>query len=388
MLRRILSTLIFCLMFGFLLAQADSLYLPQFASPYYDSFSRNYNGTTAAGRGYTGAAILGSAENALLNPASVIPDSALVYLEMNVKPSLEAVGYPMYANYVSSAPLGMFVLSAKMGDKLSWALLYNNPKSITLKDFSFYTNQGQSILQRFPTYNLHQATAMLSYHNGPLHLGLNLHNQIHYIDDPIFLRTYERINDYQYNWRIQPGIIYQLGSTNIGFSMMPASNFDWDLKYAVYEAVLPMWMTAGVQFGKPDLRFAFDAEWEQCSDISDSFDDRYTFKAGLEKKKDNLIYRLGYHYASNVYSGNIYLAKNYALPDTSNAWDSVPETVYIDDNAQHSLTAGLSYYHKYGVLNLAIMQVISGKVTKTQLNLSLSLYLKYIFSKKELYLYD
>ena len=73
MLRHIILTVMFCLLFGFLAAQVDSLYLPQFANPFYDTFSRNYNGTTAAGRGYTGVAILGGMDNALLNPASVLP---------------------------------------------------------------------------------------------------------------------------------------------------------------------------------------------------------------------------------------------------------------------------------------------------------------------------
>jgi len=80
----------------------------------------------------------------------------------------------------------------------------------------------------------------------------------------------------------------------------------------------------------------------------------------------------------------IYLGQNTANPDTINAWNSVPTAVFIDDNAQHLVTAGLSYKHKNGTLNFALMQVILGDVNKTQINLSLSLYLNSIFRKKEL----
>jgi hypothetical protein len=76
------------------------------------------------------------------------------------------------------------------------------------------------------------------------------------------------------------------------------------------------------------------------------------------------------------------LAVNYANPDTSNAWDSVPELIYIKDNAQHSITAGISYYSKYGSLNLALMQVVAGDIKKTQVNISLGFYLKKIIHKR------
>ena len=382
MLRHIILTVMFCLLFGFLAAQVDSLYLPQFANPFYDTFSRNYNGTTAAGRGYTGVAILGGMDNALLNPASVLPGLGTILVEMNVKPSMEADGYPMYANYVSKVPIGMLAINATIASKFSAGLLYSNPKSITLEDFSFYTNQGQNMIQRFPTYNLHQATAMVAYHRGPLHLGLNLHNQIHYIDDPIFLRSYDRVKEFAYNLRVQPGLIYEFSNMNMGLTMMPSSKFDWDLKYASYEAVLPLWIAGGVQFATAKYGIAAEGEWEQTSDICDSFEDRYTFKAGLEKYSGDLAYRLGYHFSSNVYSGMIPLAVNYANPDTSNAWDSVPELIYIKDNAKHSITAGISYYSKYGSLNLALMQVVAGDIKKTQVNISLGFYLKKIIHKR------
>ncbi|HNQ39036.1 MAG TPA: hypothetical protein PKO26_00350 [Candidatus Cloacimonas sp.] len=385
MIKRLFFTVILCVASVFLLAQTDSLYLllPQFSNPFYDTFSRNYIGSTAAGRGYTGVSILGGLDNALLNPAAVLPDSALVFVEMNIKPSLEADGYPLYANYTSPVPIGLFGLSFPLENKFSFGVLYNLPKSITLDDYSFFINQGADLIQRSPVYNLHQATAFFAFHNGPLHLGLDIHNQLHYIDDPIYLRSYERIRDSKYHLRIQPGIIYQFGPANIGFSMMPATKFGWNLKCANYDFIMPLWLTGGIEFVKPEFTIATEAEWEQTSDICNSFADRFTFKAGFEKRKDNTVYRFGYHFTSNVYSGMIRLGQNVVNPDTSNAWNTVPQAVFIEDNTQHSLTAGLSYRFKSGILNLSAMQVILGDVKKTQINLSLSCYLNYIFRKKE-----
>jgi hypothetical protein len=386
MFHRYFLIMVLCLIAGILFAQADtlSLPLPQFSNPFYDSFSRNYLGTTAAGRGYTGVSFRGDIDNALLNPASVVADSSQVFVEMNIKPSLEAQGYPLYANYTSSIPLGLMGVSIPLDNKFTLGMLYNIPKSITLEDFSFFINQGADIIQRFPTYYLHQATALIAIHSGPLHLGLDVHNQLHYLDDPIFLRTYERIRKTKYSLRLQPGIIYQLGFANIGFSMMPETKFNWNLKYANYNFQMPLWLTGGMGINKADYTVAVEAEWEQTSEICAAFDDHYTIKAGFEKIKGNTTYRLGYLFTSNVYSGMIYLGQNTANPDTINAWNSVPTAVFIDDNAQHLVTAGLSYKHKNGTLNLALMQVILGDVNKTQINLSLSLYLNSIFRKKEL----
>ena len=145
MIKRLFFTVIFCLLAIFLLAQADSLYLllPQFSNPFYDTFSRNYIGSTSAGRGYTGVSVLGGLDNALLNPASVLPDSAKFFIEMNIKPSLEAEGYPLYANYTSPFPLGLLGLSFALENKFSLGVLYNLPKSITLDDYSFLSIREQ-----------------------------------------------------------------------------------------------------------------------------------------------------------------------------------------------------------------------------------------------------
>lgn len=364
------------------------LTLPQFSNPFYDAFTRNYVSAIAAGRGYTGIADQAGIGNALLNPAGVIPDSASIAVEVDIKPPVEAEGYPMYANYTSPVPFGMLGLSSDLGSGFAGGIIYNVPKSVTLDDFSFYINQGQDFVQRFPTYYLHQITANLSYHKAPLHIGLNLHNQLHYNDDPIFLRTYDRVRDYQYSFRIQPGIIYDLGAARVGLSMMPPSKYTWDIKYANYDALAPLWLSGGVKIANRKYAGLLDSEWEQTSAIDSQFSDRFSLKAGAEKYSGAMTYRLGYHYSSNVYKGLIRLASNTAAPDTSLFWQDVPDSLYIADNSQHSITIGLSYKHRSGSIDLSAMQTIVSDTPKTQINLSLSFYLSTFTRKKSLYLYD
>jgi len=388
--RRILLVILFMIVGCLLVAQETPLILPlpQFDNPFYDSYSRNYLSASAAGRGYTGVAELGNIDSALLNPASNLPDSTSLMVEMDIKPPIEAQGYPMYADYTSPVPFGLLGLTGNLGKGFSGGIMYNVIKSISLNDYSFYINMGEDFVQRFPSYNLNQVTANLCYHQNNLHVGLNLHNQIHYTDDPIFMRSYDRVRDYQYSYRIQPGIIYSLGAAKLGLTLMPPTKFNWDLKYTTYDALAPLWLSTGVSLSNPQYTGLLDAEWEQTSAIDSHFKDRFTVKVGGERHYGTITYRLGYHYTSNVYDGYIRLASNEAQPDTSIFWNFVPDSLYVKNNSQHSITVGLSYYHRSGSINIGAMQTVVADVPKTQISLSLSFYLSTFTRKKQLYLYD
>lgn len=378
------------LLMGVLCAQQIPLQTPQpqFSNPFYDYFSRNYVSATAAGRAYTGLAYLGDSDNALLNPAAARPDSASFYLELDIKPPSEAEGYPMYANYTSPAPISLVGLSTGLGKDFSGAILYNTAKSIVLDDFSFYINQGNDFIQRFPTYYLHRLSTNLAYHQENLHLGLNLHTQMHYYDDPIFLRSYDRVRDYQLSFRVQPGLLYNVKNWGMGLTLMPPTKYSWDMKYANYNMLDPLWISGGLSYSNPHYTAHLETEWEQTSAVDDKFDDRIIYKAGAEKIQGALTYRLGYLYSSNVYTGYIRLPSNTANPDTTTFWDAVPDSLYIENNSQHALTFGLSYKHKRGSINLAAMQTVVADIPRTQISISLSFYLSTFTRKKELYLYD
>ncbi len=377
--RRLILILLFTVYLAALLSQTApylNLPLPQFVNPFYDSFAKNYLGATALGRGHSGAAYLGDVSGVNLNPASLLPDSTSLSVELDIKPPVGASGYPSYANYSSRVPFGMASLNSKLSDDISAAIVYSLPKSIYLDDFSIMINQGNGIVQRFPSYYQFQFTANAAYHKAPWHLGLNLHNQLHYIDDPIFLHTFERIRSYRYALRVQPGLIYSGEKLSIGVSAMPPLKFNWDLKFADYDVLMPLWLNGGISILNKDNRYLFDAEFEQFSKISDSFENRLILKAGYEKDMGRMVYRLGYLYSPEVYSGGIRLPANpEASTSSSFWWGDVSQTLTIAPNEQHFITGGLSYFHKYGVVNAALMQVISGEATQLQFELSLGFYL-------------
>ena len=357
-------------------ADSLSLPLPQFMNPFYDSFSRNYMGAAASGRGYTGAAYLGDVCGLSLNPASLLPDSTAVSAEMDLKLPVRAGGYPSIAYYSTRNPFGLVAVNGKFNDNISAAVTYSLPKSIYLDDFSIIINQGAGIVQRFPSYYLNQLTLNAAYHKNNWHLGLNLNNQLHYIDDPIFLHTWERIRSYKYAIRVQPGIVYSGKRISFGASAMPPVEFNWDLKFAKYKVLEPLWVNAGLSLTNKENRYLFDAEYEEFSKIDFSYHDRLMLKAGYEKDMGKVVYRLGYLYSPEVYSGVIRLPQNpEASVSSSYWWGDVSRTLLIYPNEQHFLTGGFSYYHKYGTFSASAMQVVSGGEAQFQFAMNLSFYL-------------
>lgn len=369
---------------------ADTLHtfdMPQFANPIYDFYSRNYLGVEAAGRGYTGTSILGSAQNWALNPAAMVVDSAKVFLEANVKPPLDAEGLGFNSRYSSPVPLTIFGFSFPLGSRFAAAISYSNPKSIILDDFSIEINQGADMVVRYPKYYLHQATASLACHfSDNLHLGVNLHNQLHYLDDVLFLRTYARVQDYKYSLRLQPGIIFGNNHWGAGLSATLPTPIKWDLEYATYDTELPLEASAGVHYAFDSNRIAMDFRVRQDSAISDAFDDHFSMHLGGEKRIANTIYRVGYFYSSDVFSGIIKLP-TIAEPDTSMFWDAVSTTLPISDTSQHFVSLGLGHLFRDGSINLSLMHALVGEQRQTQVNLSLSLYLS-SFTRKDFLFYE
>jgi len=361
--------------------------LPQFANPFYEVYSRSYLGAEAAGRGFTGASILGEAGGFLINPATLRPDSARVFMEVNIKPPIDAYGYAYPSRYSSPVPFGMLGMSMPLSGKIGAALLYNMPKSIVLDDFSVKINMGDDIVQRYPKYYLNQVSGGLSYKaSSILQLGLALHGQLHYLDDVVFLRTYDRVRDYSYSLRVQPGLVVSTGPLAAGLSMMPPTNVDWDLKYSTYDGLLPTLVTAGASYTKGLYRVAADVEWENTAAIDDKFADRLSLRLGGERREGNLIYRLGYFFNSNIFEGTLMMPVNTsATADTSIFWNDVAVSVPIKNNAQHFLSGGVGYYFRDGSLNLSFLQTIVGEDKATRVNLSLSLYASSFTRKKTMY---
>ncbi len=349
--------------------------LPFMMNPFFETYSTNYLGASALGRGNTGVSMLGDLDQVLLNPASYYPERSGMIFEIDTKPEISAESYPNEATLKGNSPIGIAGFGLPISEKAAVAFLYSMPRSIKMDAYSYNMYNSTYFLLRYPQYNLHQFTANLAYHGSRLHLGVSLHNQLHMMDDVPFLRTFDRVDDLSYIPRVELGAIYSGDTGNIGATLTLPSNADWDLKYKEYDSLLPLKIGVGTVFHEGPRNWILDAEYEQFSALHADFNDRLKIKAGFEFTKANTVYRLGYQYSPAVYEGFYRIPVNTtASSDTSNVWDSVITAHPVGDCTQHLLSAGISYYHRYGSVNLGYMQSLSKEAPFTQLSLGLSFY--------------
>lgn len=373
---------------GLAAQSADSLEFPspQFVNPIFDSFSRNYISSSAMGRGYTGVAIPGEVDNVLINPAAYIPSKASLHLELLVKPPVDVDFYSPEDRLTSTAPFGVVGVGGKLLPNVTGALLYSLPKTLKLDDFSVEMNMGYYVLMRYPSFNLHQVTANAAWQLGDLSIGLNLHNQVYYLSDVTFLRTFERIRQGKYFLRPQLGLLYSGDKFNAGLSVTPPQNANWDLKYVEYDTQLPLNAVLGAAYKTGNARFTAEADFEQDSAISDAYKDRYTIRLGAETTIRRFSYRAGYIYHPEVWHGNYKLPVNTtANADTALWWNDVPLGGFLGENTQHILTAGASWHHRDANLNLGFLIDVAGKAPVAQVSASLDLYLSAFKNKKFLF---
>lgn len=379
--------LVFIVILGQLCAQAVnelSFPLPQFMNPIYDGFTRNYGSATAAGRGYTGISKLGGVDQILHNPASYLPDEASMYVNLSLKPPITEIDTENSARYSSPIPFGMVALGKSWNQRISAAAVYSVPKSIVYDEFSMVLGQGASLLQRYPTYYLHQLTGSLSYHNGPWHAGINLHNQIHYFDDIIFYRTFDRVRKSSYILRPEIGFLYQGELFGLGLTAMPQQEITIDTPYIEYEANLPTKLGAGISLTMDNRSLSLEAEYEQTSSLSDAYSDRLCLRTGYEYRKGKMTYRLGLMSNPGIYEGRyLHPVNNTASQDTTFIWNDMPTGGNLDNQDQFLFSMGFTFHHKDGTVNLALIQDVLGKFPATQVNLSLGLYLS-SFKRREI----
>lgn len=372
--------------------EVDSLdfALPEYANPFYESFTRNYLSTVAMGRGNTGVAMSDGLDNVLLNPAGYQPLGSSIHMELLVKPPVDNSYYREGVNYTSPAPFGIAGLGGSLGDSFSGALLYSLPKSITVDNFYVLTNQGNNMVVRYPAFYLHQLTVNAAWHYNNFHLGLNLHNQVYYLSDVTFLRTFERVQQGKYFLRPQLGLLYTGARFNAGITATPPQNAVWDLKYATYDSQLPLNVALGGTYKSGNVRLTAEAEYEQDSALSGELKDHLMIKVGAEKTVRKFTYRAGYIYNPEVWSGAYRLPENTtANADTSIWWGpaAVPHGGVIGAHTQHLATFGLSWMSKDVNINLAALVDVGGKTSSAQLNVSLDLYFS-AFRKKGFLFFD
>lgn len=385
---------LFCLLGAALGAQALDFPQPQYVNPIFDSFTRNYISTSAMGRGYTGLAIPGGVDNVLKNPAGYRPDKASLHLELLVKPPVDHDVYAMADTSIyyqmtpetlnSPVPVGILGGGGKIGPNFTYGLLYSLPKTVKVDNFGVEINMGYGLITRYPTFYLNQITANAAWHKDNFHVGLNLHNQIYYLGDVTFLRTFERISDTKYILRPQLGLLYSGEKLSAGLSVVPQQNADWDLKFAQYETRLPLNIALGGAYDINGTQITAELDYEQCSAIDAAFSDRYSFRLGAEKTIRRYTYRAGYIYHPQVWDGD------FNLPDagsdtTSIWWSAVLPQGRVGKNSQHIITAGTSWNHPDVRVNLAGLIDVAGKAPVAQVNLSVDLFFSAFKRKNFLY---
>ncbi|MFA7544044.1 MAG: hypothetical protein WCY84_06690 [Candidatus Cloacimonadaceae bacterium] len=365
-----------------------TLPMPQFCAPYYDFFARNYIGSEAAGRGYTGLSIPAPLPGVMLNPATLELDKTRFYLEAIFKPAYAAEALPFSAEYHGSdLPLGIVALGFPLGNSWDAALSYSCPQSLILKDFSVEINQGAGMVVRRPTQILHQATGTLAWQPVPqLRLGLNLINQWHYIDDHLWVHSWDRQEYFSYNFRLQPGLILGDESKGLGLSGMPPTPTKWELRLASYEYDIPWEAAVGGHYSQGDLRLALDMHYQNTAQIHEDFKDHYSLHLGLEKAKGVNTYRAGYLYSSDVYSGYVKIPINPAAEsgelDPDYFWEYVNPYLKISDTAQHFLGVGYTRNFRRGNIYFSAMHAFGPPQAQTQLTLGLNLHTSTFFNTK------
>lgn len=357
---------------------------PQFAGAYYAPFARNYLGAEAAGRGYTGVAMAGSSEMGLINPAVMRPDSIRVFIEMDIKPSIQEPELEYFARYKSDVPIGIAGLGMPLSSKMHLALCYSNPQSIVLNDYTIEINQGGEIINRQPKYELHQASIMANYLlSESFSIGLGVHNQIHRIGDSIFLHDFHRDSHDKYALRVQPGMLYEKGGLGFGLSAMLPWKIDWDMRHVDYEQILPWEIKGGISYEKGMNRAALDIGYRNFKAENEIFKDELSLGLGLERRDGNRVYRLGYMYKSDIWSGTILFPIHSNLDDVGDIWDW-HESIQILPDEQHHLSAGIEYLFKDGSINASILQAAFGEIYTTHLQLGLNLRLSVFTRKREI----
>ncbi len=370
-------------------AQNDTLDFPapQLMLPMYDSFSHNYLNASASARGNTGMALLGGVENALLNPACFKNDVSQAYLDVIIKPPLIELNLQDGERYTSPVPFGMMAVNYKFFGMFDSGLIYSMPKSILYDNFSIVL-PTDDFIQRYPSYNLHQLTTAFAGGSDKLRFGLNIHQQLHRLQQIQILHTFDSVEKIYYLVRPQAGVFSSWKMLQLGAAFMPEQKKTLSIKYLEYDTVFPMQIDAGLALKGANEAYLLDIRWEQTGRISDKFKDRLTLKTGYEKRMGKFTYRAGAVSVPEVFRGAYRLPDNTtASADTAFYWNNIPKGGKLGKSEQLFLTAGFTYHFGGGSLSLTLMQDLLGSMPVTQLQSSLAFDLS-TFKKKKFLIFE
>ena len=345
--------------------------LPQNMDPAFEYYSLNYLGSKSLGRGHSSVSIAGTEEAILANPAAYKADAASIYLEMLIKPPSKTLIYQKENEFSSPIPFGIAAYGGKLLPGFSWGAAYSIPKIMRLSSIDIELNQGGDLHSRYPFYSLHQATANLAFHHGAINLGLNLHAQLHHIDDLAIMRSFASIRENKFTLRPQLGFLYDADSWGLGATFMSPTKVDWDMRLTSYNGKLPGVASLGGRYQAGKHGLSAQVDWENTSSVHPKYQDRFNIKAGYETQHKAMDLRLGYIFHPGIYSGFYQIPTvNSAYADTSIWWADVPMGGKIAKNDQHFITAGLGRTFKNIEFNLAFAYQIVGIEPMSQISIS------------------
>jgi len=358
---------------GFCIATPLEYVAPEFMQSYYDAYSFNYLNAAASGRGNTSVGVVGEIQDAVANPASFQPNRSHSYLELIFKPPVAEMNELEFTenNYHQYTPVGIVGIGLTPIKGNNLGLLYAIPRSLKYHQYTRDTKSGKTIT-RYPALLEHQIT--LTYSRilfAKLTAGVNLSTHIYRNSNYRKYYNWDKLHTTNAALRIQPGLLWKSDLWSIGFSYKSKMTQSFDMSLGEkYEVTIPDEYASGISLKLFRFTLFSDIEFIRCSSQSEKFDDKIRWKAGFEKQRGNVIWRLGYLDNPVVFEGQ------YAIPMSNNpSPDSNPLLDYgkIGNTDQSFITAGFSWILGIADIHVALMKDFKGNSNMTQVYSGLSL---------------
>jgi hypothetical protein len=389
-----------------LMAEPVDLGVPDLYNGIYDQYSQNFVNTAMTGRGNTGVSLRDKINVSIYNPAAYKSESAHIAFEFIVKGEIkefnksyfyktEEVPEPIRTrdlsgdhnlggswrhtdnNYTSSLPLSYVGVGFAPIYDFHWGLSYSLNKSIRYDSFAKLSKINDTYL--YPTYNEHQFTVTVNRQFGDFTVGLNNILLMQSFEQYRNFGVHGDISFYEFIYRPQIGLLYELEKVQFGMSYIPKTEKTIGVNYVKLDAVYQTNLRAGVSYNiTQGIRTLFDVDFDRYSETSSYFNDRITYKLGLEKESKFATVRAGYIHSPSV----IDKALEYTVIDygeivySHNSIEfekNIPSQGIYDKNEMNLITIGVTLHLGNSNLHLAGLTNMTDKVQRTQVMASIEM---------------
>lgn len=405
--KKILLICCLCILLGTVWGNSNNekIYIaPDYIASFYDQYTVNMLNTRSLGMGSSTVALRGGIESSLINPASFKGGKVTVYVEGHVKGETEEMNRFMSQEngeiieerqmLQSDLPAVVVGLGYAPDNFLSLGTSFSMPQNIRYRVFGRLLKTG-AYVDRFPTMRNYQGTITLNTHFegldiglDDLNVGLNLIVNHYTFRDLRIENSFDRVRFNETVFRLQPGILYEQKHWSIGASYkLPAKHkFEvGNIPHSLYYSnriTLPGLLEAGFSVRQNDYIYTGAVEYEQTSSQYHGFDDRFKFKAGIEKALPNFTLRGGAIYISDIYTG-----KHQTLRTEVPHEDLYPldyDYLKVEETEQLIITGGFTYPLPMADFSLAAATDVMGKLDLFQLSVSFSIRIEEILKETKI----